>query len=143
MSGFLSNGVDISTPPGSVIAYTGTSSPSGWLICDGRQVSRTTYSKLFQVIGTNYGGGDGGSTFNIPNYQGKFLVGGYSTSSINASGGSNSFNLHPNTFEFYYQSYAEGDKDPAIISLSNITNDSDNNISTVPANYSINWIIKF
>lgn len=66
--------------------------PTGWLSCDGSAVSRTTYAKLFSVIGTTYGVGDGSTTFNLPNYNsGKFLrgVGGNSaaigTSQANAT----------------------------------------------------------
>ena len=42
------------------------SAPTGWLNCDGSAVSRTTYANLFAVIGTNYGVGDGSTTFNLP-----------------------------------------------------------------------------
>ena len=52
---------------GSIIPYGGSTAPSGYLLCDGSAVSRTTYSALFTVIGTTYGPGDGNTTFNIPN----------------------------------------------------------------------------
>lgn len=48
---------------------------SGWLLCDGSAVSRTTYSSLFSAIGTKYGSGDGSTTFNVPNYKGKSPIG--------------------------------------------------------------------
>ena len=51
---------------GSIIPYAGSSIPSGYLLCDGSAISRTTYNALFQAIGTTYGAGDGNSTFNIP-----------------------------------------------------------------------------
>lgn len=47
--------------------------PDGWLLCNGAAVSRTTYAKLFNVIGTRYGEGDGSTTFNLPNLEGRFL----------------------------------------------------------------------
>lgn len=47
--------------------------PDGWLLCNGAAVSRTTYSKLFNIIGTRYGAGDGSTTFNLPNLDGRFL----------------------------------------------------------------------
>jgi microcystin-dependent protein len=53
-------------PIGSVIPYAGNSLPTGWLFCDGSAVSRSTYAALFSVIGTNYGIGDGSTTFNLP-----------------------------------------------------------------------------
>ena len=49
--------------------------PNGWLLCDGSAVSRTTYADLFDVIGTTYGPGDGSTTFNLPDFQGKGSVG--------------------------------------------------------------------
>lgn len=52
---------------GMIFAFAGNSIPSGFLLCDGSQVSRTTYEKLFDVIGTTYGSGDGSTTFNLPN----------------------------------------------------------------------------
>ena len=62
-------------PSGSVIEYAGDTAPNGWLICDGSAISRQKYSKLFEVIGTIYGSGDGNSTFNLPNLKGKIPVG--------------------------------------------------------------------
>lgn len=49
--------------------------PSGYLICDGSAVSRTTYSALFGVIGTIYGVGDGSTTFNLPDFRQRFPLG--------------------------------------------------------------------
>lgn len=51
------------------------SSMSGFLLCNGQAVSRTTYSALFAAIGTNFGTGDGSTTFNVPDYRGCFLRG--------------------------------------------------------------------
>ena len=62
------------TPIGTVEAYAGTTAPNGYLLCDGSAVSRTTYSDLFNVIGTTYGIGDGSTTFNLPNIKGKVVV---------------------------------------------------------------------
>lgn len=54
-------------PAGVISMYAGNTAPSGYLLCDGSAVSRTTYSTLFAVIGTNYGSGNGTTTFNLPN----------------------------------------------------------------------------
>jgi microcystin-dependent protein len=62
-------------PPGVVLPYAGSTSPDGWLFCDGREISRTTYLALFTAIGTAHGTGNGTSTFNIPDYRGRFLRG--------------------------------------------------------------------
>lgn len=61
--------------PGMVMPFSGTTVPEGWLKCDGSLVSRTTYAKLFAVIGTTYGPGDGSTTFRLPDYKGRVLVG--------------------------------------------------------------------
>jgi len=63
------------TNVGIIETYSGTTIPEGYLLCDGRAISRTTYSKLFSVIGTTYGAGDGSTTFNLPNIAGKVAVG--------------------------------------------------------------------
>jgi microcystin-dependent protein len=60
---------------GMIMPYAGSSAPTGWLICDGSAVSRTTYSGLFAICGTTYGVGDTTTTFNIPNLKGKTPVG--------------------------------------------------------------------
>jgi microcystin-dependent protein len=72
---FLQNDISIETVPGTVIGYTSNTIPSGWLLCDGLEYSRTTYSELYAVIGTAYGAGDGTNTFNVPNFQAAFLRG--------------------------------------------------------------------
>lgn len=59
-------------PPGAVIMYAGTSTPTGYLRCDGTVYSRTTYSTLFTAISTSYGIGDGSTTFNVPDMRGMF-----------------------------------------------------------------------
>lgn len=67
--------INTNTPVGSISLFAGTTAPNGWLICDGSAVSRTTYANLFSVIGTTYGTGDGSTTFNIPDLQGRVPVG--------------------------------------------------------------------
>lgn len=56
-------------PKGLIVPFGGTTAPTGWLLCDGSAVSRDTYSELFAVIGTNYGAGDGTTTFNLPDMR--------------------------------------------------------------------------
>jgi microcystin-dependent protein len=60
---------------GLVSAFAGSAAPNGWLLCDGTAVSRTIYASLFNAIGTTYGGGDGSTTFNLPNLKGRIPVG--------------------------------------------------------------------
>ena len=65
----------IEEPIGTIKAYAGTEGINGYLLCDGSAISRTDYSELFSVIGTTYGAGDGSTTFNLPNLNGKVIVG--------------------------------------------------------------------
>lgn len=60
---------------GAVLAFPSLVEPVGFLYCDGRAVSRVTYSELFNKIGTSHGTGDGSTTFNLPDYRGYFLRG--------------------------------------------------------------------
>lgn len=85
---------------GTIIPWTTTTQADlpGFLICDGTAYSRATYAALFAVIGIDYGHGDGdpsdisvGSTFNVPNFQQKVMVGqdGNANYTIGDSGGAN------------------------------------------------------
>lgn len=72
----LGGGVNIEGAPiGSVLPYAGTTAPSGWLLCSGQAVSRSLYDKLFDVIGTSFGTGDGSTTFNLPDLRGRAVAG--------------------------------------------------------------------
>lgn len=64
-----------SLPPGFLGEFGGPTPPDGWLVRDGSAVSRTTYAALFAAIGTTYGPGNGTTTFNLPNDQGRVNVG--------------------------------------------------------------------
>lgn len=73
-------------PVGTVLPFAGSSTPSGYVLCNGAAVSRTTYAALFAVIGTTYGAGNGSTTFNLPNYTDKFLQGHTTAGSVKAAG---------------------------------------------------------
>ncbi len=62
-------------PKGVIIAFGGLTPPAGWLMCDGRAVSRTEYADLFSAIDITFGNGDGVTTFNLPDLRGRFLRG--------------------------------------------------------------------
>lgn len=62
-------------PAGTVVSFAGASAPSGWLLCAGQAVSRTTFATLFSAIGTTHGVGDGTSTFNVPDLRGRTVAG--------------------------------------------------------------------
>jgi microcystin-dependent protein len=65
----------VAMPTGAVIPFAGTTTPTSWLFCYGQAINRTTYSVLFDVIGTTYGVGDGSTTFNIPDLRGRLVAG--------------------------------------------------------------------
>ena len=73
-------------PIGSYIQFAGSQAPAGFLVCNGGEISRTTYSKLFAVIGTTYGSGDGSTTFNLPNLTDRFLQGSTTSGTVKNAG---------------------------------------------------------
>jgi microcystin-dependent protein len=64
-----------SSTTGTVIWWSASTAPVGYVTCNGAAVSRTTYSNLFGVIGTTYGNGDGSTTFNLPDLRAEFIRG--------------------------------------------------------------------
>lgn len=77
----------------SMFAGPSGSVPSDYLLCDGSAVSRTTYARLFGVVGTAYGAGDGSTTFNLPNLVNNFPVGAGGAHALAATGGSDTMNV--------------------------------------------------
>lgn len=65
----------LGNPTGTVIAFAGGSIPDGYLLCDGTEVIRTMYEDLFDVIGCDFGDGNGSTTFNLPDLRGEFIRG--------------------------------------------------------------------
>jgi len=87
-----------SNPVGAVVSFAGSVAPTGWLMCDGSAVSRTYYSSLFTLLGTTYGSGDGSTTFNLPDLQGRVPVGYDSTQTeFDALGETNSADAKTHT----------------------------------------------
>ena len=76
-------------PTATIIPWSDSSVPTGYLECDGSAVSRTTYAALFAVVGTTYGTGDGSSTFNVPNLSDNVAIGKSNNKSIGSTGGAN------------------------------------------------------
>jgi hypothetical protein len=60
-------------PTGTIDGFAGDTVPAGYLLCDGAAVSRTTYSDLFAITGIRFGNGNGTTTFNVPDFRGRFL----------------------------------------------------------------------
>lgn len=61
--------------PGTVYYFATPTPPEGYLPANGAAVSRSAYARLFATIGTTFGEGDGGSTFNLPDLRGEFIRG--------------------------------------------------------------------
>ena len=97
IAAILQSAASISTamggaPAGVVLPYAGAAAPTGWLLCHGQAISRTTYPELFAAIGTAYGAGDGSTTFNAPDMRGRVAggkddMGGAAAGRLTAAGG--------------------------------------------------------
>ena len=62
-------------PAGTIVAFGNTTAPTGWLACNDAAVSRTTYARLFAIIGTSFGVGDGSGNFNVPDLRDRVPLG--------------------------------------------------------------------
>ncbi|MBX3242385.1 MAG: tail fiber protein [Chitinophagaceae bacterium] len=87
-----------SIPAGVIQSFAGSTAPTGYLMCNGQAVSRTTYAGLFAAIGTTYGTGDGSTTFNLPDLRGRTAIGagagtGLSSRTLAATGGAETHTL--------------------------------------------------
>ena len=66
----------VPTPPvGSVIAFAGANAPTGWLLCDGQEVNRSTYATLYGIIGLQYGTPSSTAVFKLPDLRGRQVSG--------------------------------------------------------------------
>lgn len=82
-------------PVGMIMSWTKASTPTGFLVCDGSAISRTTYAALFDAIGTTHGVGDGSTTFNLPDLQGRLPVGDDGGVSYTVAGTGGNVNVSP------------------------------------------------
>lgn len=84
------------TPVGSILTYAGVTAPGGWLLCDGSEVSRQSYPRLYTVIGSLYGNPEISGNFVLPNLADRIPMGKSGSTSIGQSGGNNSITLSTN-----------------------------------------------
>lgn len=75
--GIVASAAGGSMPAGVMLPFAGPTGniPTGWRLCNGDAISRTTYAALFAAIGTTWGAGDGSTTFNVPNMARRVAVG--------------------------------------------------------------------
>jgi len=76
-------------PSGTIVPWSDSSIPTGFLECTGQAVSRSTYATLFGIIGTTYGAGNGSTTFNVPDLQDNVAVSKSGTKNLGSTGGAN------------------------------------------------------
>jgi microcystin-dependent protein len=152
---------------GTIQMWPTVTAPSGYLLCTGTAVSRSTYAALFAVIGTTFGVGDGSTTFNLPNYSDRLPIGSGTIGALAATGGSKdavvvshthtatvtdpghahgggasgSFGVSPPTF---YNLTAASSTAAAVtgISVTNSTTGVSGTNANLPPYLSINFIIK-
>ena len=109
-------------PVGGLMPYAGSTSPEGWLLCDGSAINRTTYANLFALIGTTYGSGNGTTTFNVPDMRSRMPIGagagtGLTSRALAATGGAESVviasgNLPTHVHSINPPSTTSGNDDP-------------------------------
>ena len=91
----------IGVETGFIVLYGGSTTPEGWLTCDGSAVSRTTYADLYADIGTTFGVGDGSTTFNLPDCAGRSIRG----SALAGTGGVESHSVSESELPAHTHSY--------------------------------------
>lgn len=123
---------------GTVQMYAGTSAPSGWLLCQGQAVSRTTYSALFTAIGTTWGTGDGSNTFNLPDLRGRSPIGagtgtGLSARTLGTAGGEETHKLV--TSEIPVHNHADSGHSHGVGTLATANESAHTHTTTNAANF--------
>ena len=120
-------------PTGTIVPWSASSVPTGFLECNGANVSRSTYSGLFAVIGTTYGSGDGSSTFGLPDLQDNVAVGKSNNKALASTGGANTVSSAGNisgstanatlsTAQLASHSHPQGRGNPGSVSNANAQN---------------------
>ena len=136
-------------PVGTINAFAGLNEPSGWLICNGRLVSKTIYSNLFNILGTIYGDGSTLS-FNLPDLRGEFIRGfdsgrGVDSNRIFGSSQDDEFKEHSHTISTGSTAFGGPQKvrELSLYRSGSETTSSSGGNETRPRNIALNYIIKF
>ncbi len=99
---------------GAMIPWPVATTPADWLRCDGTAVSRTTYADLFALLGTTWGSGDGSTTFNLPDFRDRNLIGdgtlpGGTARTVGQTGGEETHTLNVNELPAHHHQEQAGD----------------------------------
>ena len=122
-------------PTGTILPFAGNTVPEGFLACNGAAVSRTTYAALFSAIGTTYGGGNGSSTFNLPNLTDKFIQGSDTAGTVKSAGLPNitgTLEKKSGAYPLLLGHYTELNQDGALWTTSEYDNHNITSGSTLP-----------
>lgn len=137
-------------PAGTVVAFAGQAAPSGYLLCNGAELSRTAYASLFSVIGTIYGNGDGSTTFSLPDLRGEFIRGWDAGRGIDPDREVGSFQLdelkkhtHRYLTAGSFSANFAGSTPSVNYGLSTPQTDPAGGVETRPRNVAMNYIIKY
>jgi microcystin-dependent protein len=109
VAGRIKDATGFVTPVGTIVAFGGATAPAGWKLCDGATVSRTgTYADLFAAIGTNFGIGNGSTTFVLPDLRGIFPKGAGRTTRAYPLGTDENHNPYEAELGTYYKDHFQG-----------------------------------
>lgn len=118
--------IDTLVSPGTIRISGATSPETGWLLCNGAAVSRTTYSALFAKLGTAFGVGDGSTTFNLPDLTGRAPVGSGTGSGLSAKTLGAKIGTEPSNMPSHQHSYTSA---TLVATLSNAAAGADFNVA--------------
>ena len=83
-------------PIGTIICFAGQSVPPGWILCDGSEISKSEYPKLYSVIGNTYGTSSNSSNFVLPDLRQRMPLGKSNSNALGDNGGNSSVTLSTN-----------------------------------------------
>lgn len=123
---------------GEIKIWTSNTPPSGFLLCNGSAISRTTYVKLFDIIGTTFGVGDGSTTFNLPDFRQRFPLGKAASGTGSALGGTGG------AIDHTHDVVVPSENATVLLNLGQVAQDGTyTSTSNNPPFLSINFIIKY
>jgi microcystin-dependent protein len=130
-------------PTGTILMYGAATAPTGYLMCHGQAVSRTTYSALFAVISTNFGVGDGSTTFNVPDFNGNYAKGLGSGGAPGSTGGSTSYTPEGDIDSHEYAPVSTAGMIPNVVSGPGIHTFTGKAATIEPPYLAVQFIIKY